>query len=135
MTSERELSVREWIAARPKLYDSARWGMRPRTYRLGLRVPAIPAVYFLLDDALAVLYVGMSTNVAERLLAHWRQDRVPFTKVVYRQTPERALVALEAYLIGLGMPPYNRKFCNDMETEAAAVAEAIRTGVLGGSFP
>lgn len=134
---ENRLGRHQWLAARPHLYDLGRWGMRPRVYSPSSRVPHISAVYALLNDSNDILYIGMTIELPHRLVAHWRQDRVPFTRVVWRQAPERVLETLEAYLIGQGIPPYNRKFCCQMETEHRKMSEAIAGSmrVLGGSFP
>lgn len=85
----------------------------------------ISAVYFLLDDELAILYIGKTVQLEARLFAHWRADRVPFTRVVWRQVHEPAMTVLEAYLIGEINPPCNRKFCGAMERAHRQVADRV----------
>lgn len=68
-----------------------------------------PGVYLLQDDTGAVLYVGQSKRMNERLRQHRRDHRIPFTShtlIPISDPDERG--DLEAVLIAQHRPPFNR---------------------------
>lgn len=77
------VTVYQWIAARPELHDLSHWKIEPRRYR-PWGDPDSPdgcGIYFLMNAAGKCFYIGQSVAIANRLLAHWRARKVPFTHV------------------------------------------------------
>jgi len=59
------------------------------------------------DDSL--LYVGLASDIAARLVSHTRAGRIPFTMVSHMLMPRIICTHVEAAHIDALRPPYNRK--------------------------
>lgn len=71
------------------------------------------AIYFLWGDYTEaydeLLYVGIAASLANRLLAHWRADAIPFSSFGCIVAPREVLAHAEAAYIEALMPPFNNK--------------------------
>jgi transcriptional regulator with XRE-family HTH domain len=79
-----------------------------------IALPQSPAVYFVLNDANVVLYVGRTKSLASRWKAHHRIDdflKVPHLRIAYLViTDTSLLVDIEKALIAYFAPPLNGRY-------------------------
>ncbi len=71
---------------------------------------AICGVYILFDDDDDILYIGQSLNIAKRLEQHKKNKIIPFTWMIYLEIDPEFREDMEAALINIRQPKYNRLF-------------------------
>lgn len=122
------ITVAQWLARRPDLVSLTVPPAAEEWWFAGMREhpPETSGVYFLIDEAGSVLYVGKATSIGHRIHAHWRNQTTPFYGAQWRVLPIRAAEVLEAYLIHKMQPPCNVQFRG--HDWSRQVAEAIKTG-------
>lgn len=76
-------------------------------YRRGAG-PSVPGLYLLWHDD-SLVYVGLSVDVCQRLAAHQRARRIPFSAFSVVELPVDVLPFVEAAYIDALAPPFNQK--------------------------
>jgi hypothetical protein len=66
-----------------------------------------PGIYFLCLNNM-IQYIGQAINIGNRVIHHFKEDKIPFNSIYWIQCPLNRLDALEAALIRKLKPAYNK---------------------------
>ncbi len=106
--TDREAAVAKWRECEAEMAALVREDARALAGMMLRAVDALPlpGVYFMMNDAGAVIYVGQSQDVTRRLTAHLVKEYASVRMVPVKSDVERA--ALEKAFIRFLSPPLNK---------------------------